>query len=125
LQQQDSAFPIYGFVQVASRRDASIGKKRWAFLGLLQCLRSYRERQIDTRGEWRNACVFELLMHSEPSVIHRDLDSQLMSELVASHPNEALADDRDVVTPSSNSEAALDVSLIEPIRRRLLAFEPR
>src|SRR4051794_13572721 len=41
VQQQDSPFPIYGFVQVANRRDASIGNKRWAFLGLLQYLRSY------------------------------------------------------------------------------------
>ncbi len=124
-QQQDTPFPIYGFVQVASRRDASTGKKRWAFLGLLQYLRSYREKQIDSRGELRNALVFELLIHSEPSVIAKELDSRIMSELVASHPRDELSDDRDVVTESTSSEVSFDLSRIEPIRRQLLAFEPR
>jgi hypothetical protein len=44
IQQQDKQFPIYGFMQMGSRRDPSMGKERWAFLGLLEYLRCYRER---------------------------------------------------------------------------------
>ena len=124
-QQRNSLFPIYGFVQIAGRRDSSIGNKRWAFLGLLQYARSFREKQIDSRGEWRNVFVFELLIHSEPSVIQKDFDSQQMSEIVARHPLDEPSDDGEVVTPSSIAVVTCDLSHIEPIRRKLLAFEPR
>jgi hypothetical protein len=34
--QRQQSFPIHGFVQVASRRDKSVGPERWRYLGLLQ-----------------------------------------------------------------------------------------
>jgi hypothetical protein len=47
-QQMDVNFPAYGFVLVKSRRDPSLGPKRWRFLGLLEYLRHYPDSQADT-----------------------------------------------------------------------------
>lgn len=69
VQQSDQVFPIYGFAQVASRRSSTNGNKRWKFLGLLDYQRHYREQQLDSQGMSRDAWVFELAVHSNPTVI--------------------------------------------------------
>ena len=127
VQQQDKQFPIYGFVQMGSRRDTSMGNKRWAFLGLLEYLRCFRERQVDSHGEWRNVWVFELRVHSNASVIHKVTDRQEMAEIFASRPNDIYLEDREVVNPiaSDGDVKRLDLTELEPIRRQLLAYDPR
>lgn len=52
-QQLDARFPIYGFQLLGSRRDPSIGPKRWRFMGLLEYLRHYPEFQLDIRKSMR------------------------------------------------------------------------
>lgn len=127
VQQQINEFPVYGFIQVGSRRDPSIGNKRWGFLGLLEYLRCYRERQVDTHGKWRNVWVFELRVHSYSSVVHVGDDKQMMRELFANRPEETNIGDQEVVSPTlSDGEAhELDIATLEPIRRQLLSYEPR
>src|SRR5471030_2172241 len=46
IEQKTFNFPIYGFVLVASRRDRSVGPKRWKYLGLLEYLRHYSDEGI-------------------------------------------------------------------------------
>lgn len=126
-QQQDQQFPVYGFIQMVSRRDASTGNKRWGFLGLLEYLRCYRERQVDSHGKWRNVWVFELRVHANPQVVRTMQDQETMRELLTDRTSEMNRDDREVAgTSDSEMEASrLDLATLEPIRRRLLAYEPR
>ncbi len=123
VQQQDKQFPIYGFVQMRSRRDPSMGNKRWAFLGLVEYLRCYRERQVDSLGNWRNVWVFELHVHSSPSVIHKATDREEMGQILANRTSDILLEDREVVSALVSEDEAnqLDLSMLEPIRRQLLA----
>jgi len=41
LDQVSLSYPIYGFANIGSRRDKSLGTRRWRFLGLLQYLRNF------------------------------------------------------------------------------------
>ena len=41
IEQKIRNFPIHGFSLIASRRDKSVGAKRWKYLGLLEYLRHY------------------------------------------------------------------------------------
>lgn len=126
-QQQEQQFPVYGFIQMVGRRDTSAGNKRWGFLGLVECLRCYRERQVDSRGKWRNVWVFELRVHSKPQVVQIVRDQETMRELLAARTSEMNGDDREVVgTSDLETEAEqLNLATLEPIRRRLLGYEPR
>src|SRR5882724_8201927 len=42
-EQAANGFPIYGFQLIGSRRDKTIGPRRWKFLGLLQYVRNYSD----------------------------------------------------------------------------------
>jgi len=127
VQQEEKHFPIYGFVQMSSRRNPSAGTKRWGFLGLLEYLRCYRERQVDAQGKWRNVWIFELRVHSSLSPIHKATDGQTMAEILAKRRSEVYLKDREVVNPGVSDVAVqqLDIATLEPIRRQLLAYEPR
>lgn len=58
-QQLAESFPIYAFTLIASRRDRSIGPRRWKFLGLLEYVCHYPDSQVDTRGSIRKVWLFE------------------------------------------------------------------
>ena len=60
IEQKTCDFPIHGFVLIASRRDTSIGPKRWKYLGLLEYLRHYPDSQLDADGKVRKVWLFEL-----------------------------------------------------------------
>ncbi|MBM4094761.1 MAG: hypothetical protein FJ276_35940 [Planctomycetes bacterium] len=68
-QQYSELFPIYGFILIGSRRDRTIGPKRWRFLGLLQYQRHYPETQVDARLKQRKVWLFELRIHADPPEI--------------------------------------------------------
>src|SRR5713226_7390753 len=53
IEQKTFNFPIHGFVLIASRRDLSVGPKRWKYLGLLEYVRHYPDTQLDADGEVR------------------------------------------------------------------------
>ena len=42
-EQKAHCFPIHGFALIASRRDKTIGPRRWKYLGLLEYLRHYQD----------------------------------------------------------------------------------
>jgi len=128
-QQFTVPFPIYGFIIVSSRRDRSSGPKRWQFLGLLEYLRHYQETQVDTRGQLRQAWVFEFRMHREPDVIPVKHDSVISSQLiaVAKERDRLAVEDRDIISttavPDSKSEREM-ARRIEAVRSRLLGVAP-
>ncbi|MBL8964980.1 MAG: restriction endonuclease [Phycisphaeraceae bacterium] len=124
-QQLDSNFPAYGFVLVGSRRDASLGPKRWRFLGLLEYLRHYPDTQADTEGKVRKVWMFEMRIHSTPEVIPVDADESITSRVLADSRAQSSQSDEDrelgeapLITPAATSFDAVE---IEGIRSRLLA----
>lgn len=104
-QQQADRFPIYGFIQKSSRRDLSMGNKRWAFLGLLEYLRCYRERQIDSQGILRNVWIFELRVHSDPSNVATAESKHITSIIMQRSAINTPLEDREVVGTESLDQA--------------------
>jgi len=123
VEQATTSFPIYGFILMGSRRDPKLTKKRWAFLGLLEYLRCYRERQIDAKGEWRNAWVFELRVHSAKKSLKKADENRAMADVLANRRSD-VDQEREVVNPEPSSRGK-DFVLLESVRRRLLTYEPR
>lgn len=129
-QQLDLAFPIYGFLLIGSRRDKSLGPKRWRFMGLLEYLRHYPEIQSDVRGQVRQVWLFEFRIHREPEVMPVQNDLAVSIEVIqtsraADYVNEK---DREVapMNASENSEATKeDAAQIEAVRGQLLALPPQ
>lgn len=85
LQQADELFPLYCFQLICSRRDKTIGVKRWRFLGLLFGVRKYKEQQVDVTGCIRTACIFELAVLDSFSKIIIAEDSFLASSLYSDY----------------------------------------
>ena len=127
-QQRDRLFPIYGFALVGSRRDPSIGPKRWRFLGLLQYLRHYPELQVDAHLRERRVWLFELRIYSEPSQIPVDHDTPMMEHLIESarraEPDEPA--DREIAAAPTPREREDDINpaVIESVRAQLLGIRP-
>lgn len=124
LDQLAAPFPVYGFYNIGSRRNAALGRRRWKFVGLLQYLRHFVERQIDVRGHHRNSMVFELLIHSEPAKVAVAHDREI-SARVCSKPREAT--EREVQTeapPASGDLTRIDPVTAEKTRRSLLTIPP-
>lgn len=124
-EQQIKKFPIYAFIQVAGRRDTSVGIKRWGFLGLLEYMRGYQEQQVDSRNEKRMVWIFEFRVHSVPLNVSIARDGEIMRELLATSQDSNDAD-REVVprvceTPETSG---FDLIEIEDTRRQLLSYEP-
>lgn len=129
LDQRDSLFPIYAFVNIGNRRNTKLGTRRWRFLGLLQYLRHFLETQVDARSQQRQAFVFELFIHTKPaqvSSLHdREVFAQIHRERGAIGSNDE--GERDVVVTASSRMpfvAPLESSVAEGIRRSLLAVTP-
>lgn len=125
-QQLDTGFPVYGFVLVGSRRDPSIGSKRWRFLGLLEYVRHYPDSQTDTEGKPRDVWLFELRIHAQPEVVNVADDETLNAHMLMESraAGSQSGDDREVgrsslVVPAGAPEH--DPTVIEGIRARLLA----
>lgn len=123
--QRELGFPIHGFVQVASRRDKSVGPGRWRYLGLLQYLRHYPDTQLDSYGKVRQVWLFEFKIHAEPPAIPIALDMFVSREALAASPQPATnAEDDEVVTEGS-LHGPDKIEQIEHVRSRLLALEAR
>jgi hypothetical protein len=128
-QQLSAPFPIYGFIILSSRRDRSAGPKRWQFLGLLEYLRHYQETQVDTRGQLRQAWVFEFRIHGEPELIPVEHDVVISSQVIAAARarDQSEVEDREIVAAmaAAGSESDKEVAArIEQVRSRLLGVAP-
>jgi HJR/Mrr/RecB family endonuclease len=127
VEQARTPFPIFGFILMGSRRDPAFSSKRWAFLGLLEYLRCYRERQLDASGEHRSAWVFELRVLSGVTSVKRDESADIMTNLFDQRLPDA-DQEREVVYSSSVEEGtnpSADYAALEATRRQLLLYEPR
>ena len=126
VEQRTSNFPIHGFVLIASRRDKTVGPKRWKYLGLLEYLRHYPDTQLDADGKVRKVWLFEFKIHQEPDVLPLAMETALSIEaLTASRLRVGeTSDDVDMVDGSS-PEQIKDIEKIEHIRGKLLAMTPK
>jgi hypothetical protein len=126
IEQRATNFPIHGFIQIASRRDRSVGPKRWRYLGLLEYVRHYADTQLDVNGKIRKVWLFEFKIHSDRGIIEIATDSAISSEiLVASRLQAAANSEDDEIIGDEPNEEPESAERIEHVRSTLLALEPR
>jgi HJR/Mrr/RecB family endonuclease len=126
IEQMKLNFPIHGFVLVASRRDKSVGPARWKYLGLLEYLRHYPDTQLGGDDKIRKVWIFEFRVHQDPRQVSIALDTMISdSTLIASRSeNGDVLSDNEIVD-GRDSGPVENPELIERIRGRLLAMDPR
>jgi len=128
-EQRRAHFPIHGFMLMASRRDKSVGPRRWKYVGLLEYLRHYPEQQLDSRGELRSAWIIELGIHGEPETVPVAADFVAMEGLLdLSRFVSDSEEDRDIGEPApvldwQNGDHSPEH--IEQVRGQLLGIEAR
>lgn len=126
VQQQGEEFPIYGFMLLESRRGGKLGPKRWAFLGLLEYLRHYPEKQLDSSGATRLAWMFEMRIFQGAGTVCVSSDKSLMQKLIedshASMPH--TAEEREVTDAFDDDPLVAEKLNNENIRRKLLSYGP-
>ena len=126
-EQRASLFPIYCFLLVCNRRDKIKGAKRWQFLGLLQYLRYNKERQIDVRGNTRDAWIFEFRIHSEFASVALPTETMLMREILMTSERATDEEEQVVQAISStlqNAPVAPGPDELERIRYHMLSLTP-
>ena len=116
LEQYSAPCPFYCF--------ANEGRQVYTFLGLLELLRHYQEKQIDSRNELRLVWVFEFRIHSEVNVVPiaqaRDLTASFLVDRESSVPEER---ELVVLTPEA-SVADATFYEAEHIRSQLIQINP-
>jgi len=125
IEQKTFNFPIHGFVLIASRRDRSVGPKRWKYLGLLEYVRHYPDTQLDADGKVRKVWLFEFRIH-QPDIVPLSLEAAISGQLlVASRLDAATDSDDDEIVDESTHQKNENVERIEQVRSKLLALEPQ
>lgn len=124
IEQKDFNFPIHGFVLVASRRDKSVGPKRWKYLGLLEYLRHYPDTQLDSDGRVRKVWIFEFKIHHEPKTVPLDLDVNISNQTLVESRKHSIESDDEIVN-ESEQEQVENLEQIELVRGKLLVMEPK
>lgn len=124
IEQKKSNFPIHGFALIASRRDRSVGPKRWRYLGLLEYVRHYPDTQLDAEGKVRKVWLFEFGIH-DPGAVPLAVEAALSNQILAASRARAASDPDDDVINESNHQETENVERIEHVRSKLLALEPR
>lgn len=117
-QQLKHRFPIYCFSRMTSRRESRGNPRQWKFVGLLQYLRYFPNKQIDVRGDLRSVWQFDLRVHAvEVPVVPND--DWVVGESVLVDATDD--DDREIDT---HEDEALDPAIVETERKRLLELHP-
>jgi hypothetical protein len=126
IEQKTFNFPIHGFVLIASRRDKSVGAKRWRYLGLLEYLRHYPDMQLDADRKVRRAWLFEFKVHQEQEVVPLGIEAAISSQLlITSRLRVAEPSGDDDIIDERNHQQTENIERIEQVRGRLLAMAPR
>ncbi len=116
--QYGSPTPFFGF--------SNIGRQTYRFLGLLELLRHYQEKQFDRKRSLRTAWVFEFRIHRDPPVIPIDQAQAISAALLGeSRRVNALGSmERELEQPVSSPCASEDgASLeVEAIRSAIFGF---
>ena len=126
IEQKRFNFPIHGFSLIASRRDKSVGPKHWKYLGLLEYLRHYPDTQLDAEGKVRKVWLFEFKIHHEQEVLPLASEAAITSQILITSRLQAVnnSDDDEIIDESSHPGTE-DLEVIEHVRGKLLAMEPR
>ncbi len=128
-EQRKVLFPVYCFMLLSSRRDKSIGPKRWCFLGMLEYLRHYQDSQLDARGCLRNTWLFEFRIHRKVPTISVEDERSIAADILSNESGiGATTDDDRQVAPLAALPESIPVQSIqtlELIRSRLLNVDPR
>ena len=126
IEQKSRNFAMHGFALVASRRDRTVGAKRWKYLGILEYLRHYPDTQLDADGKVRAVWLFEFKIHDEHEVTPLAIEQAVANEiLIASRLQAANTSDDDEIIRETGQPQAEDIKRIEEVRSKLLAMEPR
>jgi hypothetical protein len=126
IEQKTFNFPIHGFALIASRRDKSVGPKRWKYLGLLEYLRHYPDTQLAADGKVRKVWLFEFKIHQEQGVLPLGIEAAISSQmLVASRLLAAEKSDDDDIIDESSHQQTENIERIEQVRGKLLAMAPK
>src|SRR2546429_2980720 len=75
VEQYMNPTPFFGFT--------NIGRQTYRFLGLLELLRHYQERQADKKGSVRKVWLFEFRIHAIPATVPVDQAQALTAALLA------------------------------------------
>jgi len=113
-EQLESAVPIFGFM--------NHGKQCYEFLGLLELLRWYPERQLGRSRELRSVWMFEFRIHRFPEMVPLGLAGDISRSLIAEKAANGSAE-LEVVEGAGNVAAA-DAIHIEDVRSHLLNVDP-
>lgn len=126
IEQKRFDFPVHGFVRVASRRDRSVGPKRWKYLGLLEYLRHYPDTQLDADGKVRKVWLFEFKIHDDPLAVPLAVDAEISSQvLTASRLRAANDSDDDEIIDDGGHQQAESIERVEQVRAKLLTLTPK
>ncbi len=126
IEQKAFNFPIHGFALIASRRDRSIGPRRWRYLGLLEYVRHYPDTQLDANGQVRKVWLFEFRIHSDKDILPLSIEAAVSNEtLTESRLRAATNSEDDEIIDEIWNQQAGDIKRIEQIRSQLLAMKPR
>jgi Restriction endonuclease len=126
IEQKAHNFPMHGFALVASRRDRTIGAKRWKYLGMLEYLRHYPDTQLDADGKVRAVWLFEFRIHDEREVLSLATEQAVAGEiLTASRLRAADTSDDDEIVREAGQPQDRELRRVEEVRSKLLAMEPR
>jgi HJR/Mrr/RecB family endonuclease len=126
IEQLKFNFPIHGFVLIASRRDSSIGPKRWKYLGLVEYLRHYPDTQLDADGKIRKVWLFEFRIHHDQQVVPLASEAAISSRILIE--SRLLGGDNsgdNEIVGQSDHQQAESFQRIEHVRGKLLAMEPK
>lgn len=120
VEQYANPTPFFGFI--------NLGRQTYRFLGLLELLRHYQERQADKNGSVRKVWLFEFRIHTTPETVPVDQAAALTATLLAESRknNPATPLDREI-TDSPEEEEVTELAsaeALEAIRARLLLIPP-
>ena len=118
IEQYAIPVPFLGFT--------NLGKQNYRFLGLLELLRHYQERQVDRTCGLRMVWIFEFRIHPDPKVVPVAVARQLMKEILCESNQRGdtgvLMDDVTVGDPLvSNESSCLH---LEGIRSEMMQLSP-
>jgi hypothetical protein len=126
IEQKEFHFPIHGFVLTASRRDKSVGPKRWKYLGLLEYLRRYPDTQLGSDGKIRKVWLFEFRIHQEQEIVPLSFDAAVWNQMRIAASRLVINDsDDDEIVDERDTDHVGSIEHTERVRSRLLAMEPR
>lgn len=125
IEQKAFNFPIHGFALVASRRDRSVGPKRWKYLGILEYLRHYPDTQVNAARKVRKAWLYEFKIHREPHVLPLANETALSNEILITSRLAAVNSPDDDEIIRGREQGPEDIERLEHVRGKLLAMEPK